>query len=54
MLEALEIITNIFDCLRNNRRMNRADFSLETPYETIHVLEVPEYLKLIAEGVMKE
>ena len=34
--------------------MKRAFLSLNTPYGTIRVLTVQEYLKFLAEGFMKE
>ena len=44
VLEALELITKICYCLWNKRHMEGAVFSLETPYDTISVLTVREYL----------
>ena len=38
--EALELITDICDCLCSKRRMERREFSLDTPYVTIRVLAV--------------
>ena len=54
MSEALELITEVFYCIQNKIRTKRAALSLETPYDTICVLEVQEYLQLLAEGGIKE
>ena len=52
--ESLELITGICYCLHNKRHMKRAELYPETPYDTICVLEVWEYLQLLSEGGLKE
>ena len=52
--EVLELITDIFYCLRRKSHTKRAVLSLETPYDTICVLEVWQYLQLLSEGGPKE
>ena len=54
VLEVLELITEICDFLHKKRRMKRAELSFETPYDTVLVSEVREYLQLLAEGGLKE
>ena len=54
MLEALVLITEICDYIRNNRRMKSSAFCLDNPYDMIFVLEVREYLQLLAKGGLKE
>ena len=54
VLEALELITEICDCLQNKKHMKRVALSLEIPHYTIHVLEVGEHLQLLSEGSPKE
>ena len=53
VMEALEPITEICDCLWHKGCMKRVVLSLETPYYTIHILLVWEYLQLLDEGVLK-
>ena len=45
--EALKLINEIWDCLHNKNHMKRSAFSLDTPYDTIRVLTVQQYLDLI-------
>ena len=52
--EVLELINDIFYCLCRKRHTKRAVLSLETPYDTIRVLAVWQYLQLLAEGGLKE
>ena len=52
--KVLELITDICNYLRNNRRIKRAAFYPKTLYDTISVLALQEYLQLIVEGGLKE
>ena len=54
MLEALELIIEMFYCIQNKRRMNRVALFIKTQYDPIRVLAVHEYLQLLVEGFIKE
>ena len=52
--KVMELITEICDCLHKKKKIGRTLFSLKTRYGMICVLEVQEYLRLLAEGVLKD
>ena len=51
--EALELITEVCDCLQKNKIINIALLSFKTLFDTFRVLAVWKYLQLLAEGGLK-
>ena len=53
VVEALRMITEMCDSLKNKRKVQRAAFSLDSPYDTIRVLAVRDYIQFLFDGRLK-
>ena len=53
ILKALELISEVCDSLKNKRRIKRAAFSLDTPYDTLRVLAIRDYINYLSQGLLK-
>ena len=53
ILNALGLITEVCASLKNKKRVKTAAFSLDSPFDTIRVLAIRDYITFLSEGLLK-